>query len=1502
MESGCSSHFHKKRQITWRLVMSSAMSGESGRGSRPSVGQQVRPEPVVEKTFVENVAGFINEVAPQTYSNPSHYEGKETILWVRFDYCDINDLARFRDKIEVNGNSPPLLLIIGYGCGVQAWVIPVNGEAMEVLSWRQGAVRTLKVLPTPATSASTVDHYSLKRPIIALCDTAGPGPQFCSVSFISLKTGEQVKTIKFKHPVYDIHANKNVVVIAFPEKLAVFDAATLEDTFTVTTCYPCPGPSVNPIALGDRWLAYADRRLVPLHQSCGGMVPEGSTSYKATVFHAAKSLTKGLKELSESVASNLMGQRVGSPAQQTPPTNLPTPGIVTIIDTQMVGTGEISLMSSGTTSGIVAHFCAHHGAPIVALSFDPTGMLLLTADKQGHNFHLFRLQPHPLSAAQSAIHHLYTLHRGDTTAKVTDISFSLDSRWVAVSTHRGTTHVFPITPYGGSIGVRTHTSNCVVNRLSRFHRSAGLDDTPSSGRNSPVLSASPSSSKFVFEVSPNLAYPNPRYPPYPSPTIIKPLVQLRQPLLQNLIGTMGTGPSPSRSPPSSKSPRSPSGDDIIKVASLFGSPRGWLAGSPTVPRDKQRRTMDSLFVMAYHGNLLEYHLEPHPAAGIPQDKVTEDSPIELEVHASAQWALVRESTSGELRPPLDMTSPLLAPLSPTRPRSLSPAHSFDHDDPEERWMAQVEIHTHAGPHRRLWMGPQFTFKSIPGVGVGYGGGGSQGGYEGTPISGSSMDRPPRSSPVNMPGTGGANVPVLIEAGSLTGSHDQSPRLMERYSGDSDSFDPETMMTQLRHDLADAMLDTQHAGHRGDTGGKNIPPLYRRLCSLQSLGPQLLGTIVLGEDGAMTSHGETSHDSALDMTDVMDISCDPPGPSSGRALSSTASPSVSRISSRPSSHVGEEIQAVTPRLHQVAVTHPDLVRASPYIQRTPSLEDNRALTSSAEELSSTLGSGFRVAELADSVWVPIDRPEIKSSSHSPEFVQIDKPEVVSVKAERESSMSPRETRFTGSKVSTSTRITVPNSGEGSSVRQLMTSPTRSVSSDKEVIKTAETTITLRSRMGTTGKESLTPSKNPNNITCDARISPEASTNVSRRLVGSSDKPDYLRCVTDSSATETQDSYCKEITVEDDKKFEIASKSNVWVKHTAKRTSPKSYVSEEAAVPQEDMYPPLGKSVSVSAAAADTEHSETCWGSRNKTKKPPSTTTSEDDLWLATENKKEKKKKKKNKILPQENEPQLKVDMTHMSESQNILIDISESSDRGRGRVKSKQDDDVLPSKEPETQAAPLDIDIDVDYFHTAEEYHEPPVERFDDDLEDFQRDCFLEPQVEDFQEAQESAIQTLEDFELQADEEDREVSSHEPGEAMLRSLHDDNDLARALEEAYSSDDNVPVRTKTQTRTHSRSRPCRASEMFPFKDETSDDEEEVRLRRRIIVSATVTTSASRSSATEETSTDDRGETSGDDRGESSADDRKTATSESDVGASPNPRTNSSSKSKKKKKKKR
>lgn len=68
--------------------------------------------------------------------------------------------------------------------------------------------------------------------------------------------------------------------------------------------------------------------------------------------------------------------------------------------------------------GLVAHFPAHASEPITAMAFDPNGMMLLTADKLGHSFNLFRIMAHPWNCSLGAVHHLYTLQRGDTTAKV----------------------------------------------------------------------------------------------------------------------------------------------------------------------------------------------------------------------------------------------------------------------------------------------------------------------------------------------------------------------------------------------------------------------------------------------------------------------------------------------------------------------------------------------------------------------------------------------------------------------------------------------------------------------------------------------------------------------------------------------------------------------------------------------------------------------------------------------------------------------------------------------------------------------------------------------------------------------------------------------------------------------------------------------------------------------------------------------------------------------------
>ncbi|XP_064555557.1 breast carcinoma-amplified sequence 3 homolog isoform X2 [Drosophila montana] len=867
----------------------------------------VPPQTVSDRSILDSAIGFINDV---TLVHQPVQDPKDTITWARFETsADVSD-PRFGDDWELEGNAaPPLLLILGYGLGVQVWAIPANGEAVEVLSWRHGVVTALRVLPTPATATTAlddngradepVDAFAEKRPLVALVDggsaaasslltggggggghisgggmgSAGGGigntsagsSHFSAVNFVSLKTGAQVKTIKFKNAVLDIQANRSAVVISFHERLAVFDARTLEDRLTITTCFPSPGINPNPIALGPRWLAYAEHKLLHSKRSGGGCDGEGVPSYTATVLNAAKSFGKGLRELGEQVAAGLTGTTAGSGNSSksssfdsaTGGADAKQSGVVTIIDVKhpikdYSPTTGAPLGLTGAHAGgdpIVAHFVAHSEA-LVAMDFDSSGMLLLTADRRGHDFHVFRIQPHPVGSSLAAVHHLYVLHRGDTSAKVQHIAFSLDSRWAAVSTLRGTTHVFPITPYGGAMGVRTHTSLHVVNKLSRFHRSAGLG---ADGRSSSPISHSESTT-FVQSLQP---YHNPTLPPFPRPAVVQPLAQLRQPFVlgsppgsATLGGVSGgSGSSSSGGGVGSHHQRqrlSSLSDDCgkpLSVCATFAKSRSWLLEPPTATREAphrvQRKAVDSLFVMAGHGALIQYDLDTKLASNVAKEKICDDTPIELEVEAKAQWNLGRRKDgSQEIIPPLALDNWLIK----DRHASLlmDSAHQFDEpDERAESWLAQVEIITHAGPHRRLWMGPQFVFKNyntpsgsnlnhvdaeaveigvtkatsttLPSTAA------AASAASLTP-SGAIIAAVERSSPLNMPlgaaaglgatvaPTGRAGVPVLIESGSYS-SIEQSPKLMDRFRHGHLDSDYGHGDMRLKEDLADAMRES-----------------------------------------------------------------------------------------------------------------------------------------------------------------------------------------------------------------------------------------------------------------------------------------------------------------------------------------------------------------------------------------------------------------------------------------------------------------------------------------------------------------------------------------------------------------------------------------------------------------------------------------------------------------------------------------------------------------------
>uniref|UniRef100_A0A8C8SFK3 BCAS3 microtubule associated cell migration factor n=1 Tax=Pelusios castaneus TaxID=367368 RepID=A0A8C8SFK3_9SAUR len=809
------------------------------RPSRCTGGIVVRPQAVTEQSYMESVVTFLQDVVPQAYSGTPPTEEKEKIVWVRFENADLNDTSRNMEFHEIHGtgNEPPLLLMMGYSDGIQIWGIPISGEAQELFSVRHGPVRAARILPAPQISPQKCDNFSEKRPLLGVCKSigsSGTSPPYCCVDLYSLRTGEM--------------------------KLCFL--------CMVTCCYPCPGPNMNPIALGSRWLAYAENKLIRCHQSRGGACGDNIQSYTATVISAAKTIKTGLTMVGK-VVTQLTGTLPSGASEEEILAHTNTrrsplvPGIITVIDTETVGEGQVLVSEDSDSNGIVAHFPAHE-KPICCMAFNPSGMLLVTTDTVGHDFHIFQILTHPWSSSQSAVHHLYTLHRGETEAKVQDISFSHDCRWVVVSTLRGTSHVFPINPYGGQPCVRTHMSPRVVNRMSRFQKSAGLEEieqeltSKQGGRCSPVpgLSSSPSGSPLHGKLNSQDTYNNftnnnpgnPRLLPLPNLTVVVPLAQIKQPVTLGTITkrTGKTKPAPQISPSKSV------GGEFC-VAAVFGLSRCWFANNPGLKREKDQSkqfVVESLYIISCYGTLVEHVLEPRPLSTAP--KISDDTPLEMVTCPRASWTLVRTPQWNELQPPFNANHPLLLaadavqyyqyllaglvpPGSPgpiTRHESYDSLASDHSGQEDEEWLSQVEIVTHTGPHRRLWMGPQFQFKTIHPSG------------QTTVISSSSsvlqshgpsdtpqplldfdtddLDlnslriQPVRSEPVSMPGSSRLisdrrGVSTVIDATS--GAFDRSVTLLEVCGSWPESFGLRHMSSiehteeGLRERLADAMSES-----------------------------------------------------------------------------------------------------------------------------------------------------------------------------------------------------------------------------------------------------------------------------------------------------------------------------------------------------------------------------------------------------------------------------------------------------------------------------------------------------------------------------------------------------------------------------------------------------------------------------------------------------------------------------------------------------------------------
>ncbi|TRY81462.1 hypothetical protein DNTS_008168 [Danionella cerebrum] len=186
-------------------------------------------------------------------------------------------------------------------------------------------------------------------------------------------------------------------------------------------------------------------------------------------------------------------------------------------------------------------------------------------------------------------------------------------------------------------------------------------------------------------------------------------------------------------PPPQISPSKSSGGEFC-VAAVFASSRSWFMTNPNMKREKdqsRQAIVESLYILSCYGNIVEHVLEPRPIS--TAQKIGDDTPLELNTCPRACWNLASRTPQwNELQPPFTSNHPLvlasdfvqyyqylLAGLVPpgspgpiTRHESYDSLASDHSGQEDEEWLSQVEIVTHTGPHRRLWMGPQFQFKTI----------------------------------------------------------------------------------------------------------------------------------------------------------------------------------------------------------------------------------------------------------------------------------------------------------------------------------------------------------------------------------------------------------------------------------------------------------------------------------------------------------------------------------------------------------------------------------------------------------------------------------------------------------------------------------------------------------------------------------------------------------------------------------------------------------------------
>lgn len=297
------------------------------------------------------------------------------------------------------------------------------------------------------------EHYQLGiYPLVG-------GIQQNKVKIYSLQLQNWVHEIELEELIEEIQANENVIAIRTKKYLYIFShmGKNYIDKYELY-------PEINSMSLSKRWIAF----------SCNTSVKQNELDFSdyQTAFlkisrNIAQFTTSKLKQISDSIKQNTMDNKDinssfthGNGSSRNGGnfhTKYNGSSLEELFESHqpLKHAGTIEIIDIKSRKNIIFR---SHKSPVYTLQFDDSGTLLVTSSIRGTDLNVYKISPFIKGEATSRnISHLYTLERGKTIALITSINFSVNSKWVAVGSNHGTSHIYAINPFGGPVSLQTHS-------------------------------------------------------------------------------------------------------------------------------------------------------------------------------------------------------------------------------------------------------------------------------------------------------------------------------------------------------------------------------------------------------------------------------------------------------------------------------------------------------------------------------------------------------------------------------------------------------------------------------------------------------------------------------------------------------------------------------------------------------------------------------------------------------------------------------------------------------------------------------------------------------------------------------------------------------------------------------------------------------------------------------------------------------------------------------------